>query len=109
MRNLGGSAGISIMLAMLMNFSAGTRAQLITPYSPDNAMLQPGTLPAPMSITSPTGINMLSSQVDLQAAMLGYTQVFHLMFLVTLAAMPLVLIMRMPKEKTFAPEEAVVE
>jgi DHA2 family multidrug resistance protein len=111
LRNLGGSAGISIMLAMLVNFSAGARGQLVAPYSPENAMISPNTLPQTMSITDPTGIVVLSSQVDHQAAMLGYTQVFHLMFLVTLAMMPLVMLMRMPKQ-TFAPknsEPAAVE
>ena len=98
MRNLGGSAGISIMLAMLATFSAGARGVLVTPYSPDNQMIQPETMPQPMSITDPTGVVMLSSEVDHQASMLGYTQVFHLMFLVTIAMMPLVLLMRMPKQ-----------
>ena len=43
--------------------------------------------------------------------MLGYTQVFHLMFIVTLAMMPLVMLMRMPKQ-TLPPsrnEPAAVE
>jgi DHA2 family multidrug resistance protein len=106
MRNLGGSAGISIMLAMLVNFSAGSRAALVTPYSLDNAMIQPNTLPAPMSLTDPTGIVILSGEVDRQASMLGYTQVFHLMFMVTLAMMPFVLLMRMPKQTlASAPQE----
>ncbi|MBS0386103.1 MAG: DHA2 family efflux MFS transporter permease subunit [Proteobacteria bacterium] len=98
MRNLGGSAGISIMFAMLVNFAAAARVQLVDPYSPENAMIQPNTLPWPMSITDPTGVVVLSAQVDHQASMLAYTQVFHLMFMVTLAMMPLVMLMRVPKE-----------
>ncbi|MBI3438448.1 MAG: DHA2 family efflux MFS transporter permease subunit [Proteobacteria bacterium] len=98
MRNLGGSAGISIMLALLVNFSAGARGQLVEPYSPENPMMQPSVLPQSMSITDATGVVVLSSQIDRQAAMLGYTQVFHFMFIVTLAMMPVVLLMRSPTQ-----------
>jgi DHA2 family multidrug resistance protein len=105
MRNLGGSAGISIMLAMLVNFSAGARGALVTPYSPENSLITQNALPPSMSITDPTGVVALSAQVDHQAAMLGYTQVFHLMFIVTLLMMPLVMLMRMPKQ-TAAPSGA---
>lgn len=97
MRNLGGSAGISIMFAMLVNFSAKSRTDLVTPYSLDNNTVA-AQLPAPLSMSDPTGVNVLSSQVDLQSTMMGYTQVFHLMFLVTLFLIPAVLIMRTPKE-----------
>ncbi|MES1201979.1 MAG: MDR family MFS transporter [Pseudomonadota bacterium] len=98
MRNLGGSAGISIVLALLVSFSAKSRSALIAPYSLDNPATRPEMLPPSMSLTDPTGVASLSGQVDLQATMVGYTQVFHLMFLVTLAMMPIVLIMRTPKE-----------
>src|SRR5262249_1511320 len=66
MRNLGGSAGISIMLAMLVNFSAGARGQLVDPYSAENTMVQSGGVPQSMSITDPTGIVVLSGQIDHQ-------------------------------------------
>ena len=108
LRNLGGSAGISLMLALLTNFAAGVRAGLVAPYSLDNTAIQPNTLPAPFSLTDPPGIAILSGQVDRQASMLAYTQVFHLMFMVTLAMMPLVLLMRMPKT-TQTHEPVVVE
>jgi hypothetical protein len=70
---------------------------LVTPYSLDNNTVA-AQLPAPLSMSDPTGVNVLSSQVDLQSTMMGYTQVFHLMFLVTLFLIPAVLIMRTPKE-----------
>jgi DHA2 family multidrug resistance protein len=111
LRNLGGSAGISIMLAMLVNFSVGSRARLVEPYSLDNTNMQPSILPAPYNLTDPTGIDMLSSAVDHQAQMLAYSQVFHLMFLVTLAAMPFVFLMRSTKPLAGArpaPEDAVM-
>lgn len=109
MRNLGGSAGISIMLAMLVNFSAAARGQLIEPYSQENAMVQSGALPPATSIADPTGVVALSVQIDRQSAMLGYTQVFHLMFMVTLAMMPLVMLMRMPKQTSPMPQAPPAE
>ena len=108
MRNLGGSAGISIMFALLLGFSAKSRATLVTPYSLDNPIAAPAQLPAPLSLTDPTGVAALSGQVDLQATMMGYSQVFHLMFLVTLAMMPIVLIMRTPKEDITTGHSAAV-
>jgi DHA2 family multidrug resistance protein len=64
-----------------------------------------------MGMSDPTGVQILSAQVDQQAAMVGYSQVFHLMFLVTLVMMPIVLLMRTPKEGApeTAPHEAVME
>ncbi len=109
MRNLAGSAGISIMLAMLVNFSAAARGQLIEPYSQENAMVQSGALPPATSIADPTGVVALSVQIDRQSAMLGYTQVFHLMFMVTLAMMPLVMLMRMPKQTSPMPQAPPAE
>jgi DHA2 family multidrug resistance protein len=96
LRNLGASAGISGMLAILTTFSVNSRALLVAPYAVDNSVVAQ-TLPAPLSLSDPTGVALLSGMVDRQAAMLGYTQVFHLMFIVTLCMMPLVLLMRTPK------------
>lgn len=107
MRNLGGSAGISIMLAMLVGLSAKSRADLVTPYSLDNTITN-AQLPAPMSTTDPMGIAVLSGQVDLQATMMGYSQVFHIMFVVTLCLIPMVLFMRTPKEGVEHSEENIV-
>lgn len=95
MRNLGGSAGISLMLAMLVNYAAGSRTALVAPYSLDNTNVQPSTLP--FSLTDPNGLVVLSSEIDHQAQMLAYTQVYHLMFLVTICAMPFIFLLRPPK------------
>jgi DHA2 family multidrug resistance protein len=96
MRSLGSSAGISSVLALVANLSAHSRAQLVTPYSPDNVLVQQ-SLPAPLSMSDPTGIALLSSTVDRQAALSGYTQVFHLMVVLTLCMAPMLLLLRSPK------------
>ena len=77
---------------------------MVAPYSVDNAMVAQ-TLTQPLSVSDPTGMVVFSNQIDLQATMVGYAKVFHLMFLVTLAMMPVVLVMRTPKENggTHAP------
>ncbi|MES1200049.1 MAG: DHA2 family efflux MFS transporter permease subunit [Pseudomonadota bacterium] len=106
MRNLGGSAGISIMLVLLSNFAAGSQTSLVAPYGLDNSMVR-DLLPAPFTLNDPIGIAMLAGAVQRQAAMLGYTQVFHLMFVVTLCMMPPVLLMRMPKAEPVADTVAV--
>jgi len=82
---------------------------LIEPYTTNNQLITPDSLPAPMSVTDPNGIIALSSAVDLQASMVSYTQVFHVMFIVTLIAMPIVFLMRAPDESQFKKKQALEE
>ncbi|MGE3142051.1 MAG: DHA2 family efflux MFS transporter permease subunit [Hyphomonadaceae bacterium] len=106
-RNLGGSAGISIMLAMITNFTVSTRAGLIAPFSSDNANVR-AVLPAPYSLTDPAGMAVLSGAIDQQAAMVAYTSVFHVMFFASLAVMPLLLILRQQKVDAHGVRETIV-
>jgi MFS transporter, DHA2 family, multidrug resistance protein len=108
MRNMGGGAGISLMLALLANATIVARGALVEAYSTDDPLVV-ANLPAPLSVTEADGIIALSRQVDLQATMLGYTYVFHSMFLVLLMSMPLVLLMRVPDQKISVSDEVAFE
>ena len=56
-------------------------------------------LPAPFSLTDPSGIAALNHEVTRQAAMIGYIDDFALMLLVILASLPLLLLVRVPRRQ----------
>ena len=87
-RNLGNSAGISIMEATFARQTQVVHSSLaehINPMNP-NAMAMLGGA----SGISPSALAGIDGQVTAQASMVSYIDVFHLMFLTTLAAIPLV-------------------
>ena len=57
-------------------------------------------LPAPFSLTDPSGIAALNHEVTRQAAMIGYIDDFALMLLVILGSLPLLLLVRVPRRQT---------
>ena len=97
-RNLGNSAGISIMQAIFTRNVQVVHARLIEGLTPDNPLSRPPYLAAPFSLTDPAGVAALNGEVTRQASMLAYNDVFHLMFLTTVALAPLVLLMRRPTQ-----------
>ena len=93
-RNIGSSAGISILMGALAVYARQNREQLVTHINPFNPLVKelegtgiadPGNL---------QGLEVLNQMVQQEAVMLGYLDDFRLMMLVTLIAMPLVLTLR---------------
>jgi DHA2 family multidrug resistance protein len=94
-RNLGNSVGISIMEATFVRQAQVAHANLadnVYPMNP-NAL---AALGGPEGMASPAALAALNGQVTAQASMVSYVDVFHLMFLTTLAAIPLVFLLRKP-------------
>jgi DHA2 family multidrug resistance protein len=93
-RNLGNSAGISIMEATFVRNSQIVHSRLAEGINPEN----PNAVAAlgGAALNSPATMAGLNGQVSAQAAMVSYIDVFHLMFLTTLAAIPLVMLLRKP-------------
>lgn len=93
-RNIGSSIGISIVTLLLTRNVQINHAELSTAISPFNpnltALLPPGSLGS-------TGLLMqLDGMVNIQALMISYVNDFKAMMLVTLAAIPLALLLRKP-------------
>jgi MFS transporter, DHA2 family, multidrug resistance protein len=101
-RNLGNAAGISIMEAVFVRNTQVVHARLTEPLTPDNPMARPG-------LTSQTAMAAMDGEVTRQASMVSYVDVFHLMFLATLAAIPLVLLLRKPADQIPAAESVLSE
>ena len=94
MRNLGGSIGISILVATLAENTQIVHSRLVESLRPDNPMAQVPFLPAPFSLTTPSGVAALNAEVTRQAAMVGYVNNFKLMMIIALASLPLLLLLR---------------
>ena len=93
-RNLGGSIGISILVATLAQNTQVVHSRLVEGLRPDNPLLQAPYLAAPFSLSTPSGIAALNAEVTRQAAMVAYINDFKLMMLIALASVPLLLLLR---------------
>lgn len=94
-RNLGSSIGISIVSVLLSRNMQINHAELsagITPYNPNLAVLSPGAVAG-----DPAALAQVDLMVNIQSLMISYIDDFKLMMIVTLCAMPLVLLLRKPK------------
>src|SRR5579863_3199476 len=94
MRNLGGSVGISVLVATLAENTQIVHARLVEAVRPDNPLAQAPYLAAPFSLTTPGGMAALNAEVTRQAAMVAYIDDFKLMMLIALATLPLLLLLR---------------
>ncbi len=95
-RNMGSSIGISIVAAMLTSNIQVNHADLAAWINPFNANLNAFGID-PSTLTTAAGAQtaaVLNGLINRQAAMIAYLDDFKLMFWITLAAAPLLLIMR---------------
>ena len=98
MRNLGGSIGISIFEALLIQNTQIVHSRLIENLRPDNPLAQGPLLAPPFSLTTPSGIAALNAEVTRQAAMVAYINDYALMMLIVLLLIPLLLLVRRARE-----------
>jgi DHA2 family multidrug resistance protein len=95
-RNLGSSIGISIMAALLTSntqINHATLAAFISVFNPNlhAAGIDPASLSTPAGAQTAAIINGLITQ---QALMISYIDDFKLMFIITICAAPLLLLLR---------------
>src|SRR5437868_10885764 len=67
MRNLGGSTGISILVATLAQNTQVVHSRLVEGLRPDNPLAQAPFLAAPFSLSTPAGLAALNAEVTRQA------------------------------------------
>nr|WP_281721300.1 DHA2 family efflux MFS transporter permease subunit [Nitrosomonas nitrosa] len=94
-RNIGSAVGISVMQALFLINMQSSYSGLIANLRPDNPMLSAPT-------ATPEQLAGWVPEVARQAAMISYTSDFHLIMLLTLAAMPIAFLMR-PARGAVAP------
>ena len=99
MRNLGGSIGISILVATLAENTQMVHSRLVEGLRPDNPLAQAPYLAAPFSLSTPNGLAALNAEVTRQAAMVAYIDDFKLIMLIALASLPLLLLLRQARRR----------
>jgi DHA2 family multidrug resistance protein len=107
-RNLGSSVGISIMNALVVANTQTMHASLASKVVTSDALVR-ATLPAGLNPASAAGITALNGEVTRQASMVAYVDDFRLMFLITIACMPMLLLMRKPRPIGGEPLHAIVD
>jgi MFS transporter, DHA2 family, multidrug resistance protein len=110
MRQLGGTFGIAVLTVVLDHQRAVHRSQLVQHLASTNPLLQERLQQLQLWLAASGGrptdaagadqaLQLLSLQVDRQAALLAYGDVFRLVALVFLLAIPLVLLLGRPAEQ----------
>ena len=94
-RNLGSSIGISAVQVLSYRNAETVRGRLGEGLRPDNPVV--ASMPGHFSLTDPAGIAALSGEVERQAQMVAYVDGFWLLFVLAIAAIPLILLMRPPR------------
>ncbi|MCG6856461.1 MAG: DHA2 family efflux MFS transporter permease subunit [Salaquimonas sp.] len=94
-RNIGSSVGISIVSTVLVRLTQINHAELgahLTPFSPAVNSQLPALLTG-----DPQMLTIINNMITGQSLMIAYVDDFKLMMFITLAAMPIVLLLRPPQ------------
>ena len=95
-RNLGSSVGISIMNALVVANTQTMHASLASKAIPSDAAFR-AAIPAALNPASPAGSAMLNPEITRQGSMVAYLDDFRLMFVITIACIPMLLLMKAPQ------------
>jgi DHA2 family multidrug resistance protein len=103
LRNVGGSIGISLVVTILDRMTQTAHASLAAQVTPFNPALYLPAVRQFWNIHSTAGLAALNQEVTRQAALIAYIDDFKLMMVVTLAAIPMLLLLRKAKPAGGAP------
>lgn len=102
MRNIGSSIGISVVITYLAQRTQINHAAFADFINPFGLPLRQAVEAGAIDLSTPQGLSAPDAEVNRQAATLAYLQDFRLMTWVTLAAMPLLLLLRAPTKGSAA-------
>jgi DHA2 family multidrug resistance protein len=105
-RNLGSSVGISIMNALVVINAQKMHASLAAGVDTSSPVLRADI---PGMLASTPGLQSLNAEITRQSMMVAYVDDFRLMFIMTLACMPMLLLMRKPRRFGGEPIHAAAE
>ena len=104
LRNVGGSVGVSVGVGVLAHQTQVSHADIGGDLTPFSIPWADGQIARALGATGDTVLAMLNNAVTGQAAMIAYLDAYRMMFWVTVAVMPLLLILRKPGADAKAPE-----
>ncbi len=93
-RNIGSSVGIAMVQALLVRNTQVAHASLVERVSTANINVQEAPVLAAYNLAIPDGLAALNGEITRQASMIAFVDDFWLMLILTLAVIPLVLIIR---------------
>jgi DHA2 family multidrug resistance protein len=99
LRNLGSSIGISVVEALLARNLQVNHAEIASHVSPFNLAMRMPDVVLHWDWQTTAGLAALNEEIRRQAAMIAYVDDFKLMMIVTLAAIPLLLLVRSPARR----------
>ena len=94
MRNIGSSIGISVVVTLLAQNTQINHANIGELMNPFRDMMQQPLLPQSWNWHTTSGLVALNGEVTKQAATIGYLNNFIFMMWVTLAAIPMLFLIR---------------
>ncbi|WP_044872424.1 DHA2 family efflux MFS transporter permease subunit [Pseudomonas sp. LFM046] len=103
-RNVGSGIGISVVISYLAQRTQINHAVFSDFVTPFNQALVQATENGAIDLSTPAGLVALNVEVTRQAAILAYLQDFRLMMFVTLASLPLLLLLRKPPKTAVKPD-----
>jgi DHA2 family multidrug resistance protein len=95
-RNIGSSIGISLVQTLLVRNTQVVHASLGEQLSNANPALQDVAVRAAYNLDLGSGASVLNAELTRQASMIAYLDDFKLMLILTLAVIPLLLLIRPP-------------
>lgn len=101
-RNIGSSIGISIVIAQLTSKTTAFHSQLSEFVTPFNQALADPDVKGILDITTDTGRALLDQMVTREATIMSFQNDFLLMMWISLAAYPLLLLLRSQKDAAAA-------
>ena len=102
-RNIGSSIGISVVIARLTTMTTTFHSQLAEQISPFNDALRAPIVSNILSTATDSGRAMLDGLLTQQAAIMAYSNDYLLMTFVSLAAFPLLFLLRSSKAPSARP------
>jgi DHA2 family multidrug resistance protein len=97
LRNVGLAIGVSVTSLLLTQSTQIMHAEIAANVTPFNRSLQSGAAYLWWNPALPQGIAALNAEVTRQASIIAYVDDFKLLFIVSLAMLPLLLLMRSAK------------
>jgi DHA2 family multidrug resistance protein len=108
-RNVGSSVGISIVTVLLTQNIQANHEQIGAYVTPFNRAFDAGAIKNYLDPMAASGRAALDAMVTVQASWVAYVDDFKLLMLLSLAVMPLLLIIKTPKAQAHEEPAAVME
>jgi MFS transporter, DHA2 family, multidrug resistance protein len=93
-RNIGGSCGVAIVEALLVENTQIVHSRLVEQLRPDNPLMQ---LMPPYILSTQPGAAALNSMATRQAQMIAYIDNYYFMMMIIILSLPLLLLLRQPR------------